>query len=93
MFYTCTALRTHRHPTILKTQNLVDTARWDNYKPECYFSRGLKPKANTTPTMEAQWWANCIGHGDKLPEWEGPIAMFIDGCGDITQMTIDYGAV
>eukprot|EP00973_Karenia_brevis_P084337 11704798-Karenia_brevis.AAC.1 len=66
---------------MVKTQNLVETARRGNYKLECYYLRGLQHIANTTPTMEPQWWANCIEQGDQLKEWEGPIIIFTDGSG------------
>eukprot|EP00973_Karenia_brevis_P093276 12416546-Karenia_brevis.AAC.1 len=65
---------------IVKTQNLA-LARRVNYKPECCYHWGLQPTANTTPTIEPQWWAFCIGQGDQVQNWECPIKMFTDGVG------------
>eukprot|EP00973_Karenia_brevis_P068008 9460849-Karenia_brevis.AAC.1 len=31
--------------------------------------------------MEPQWWAICIGQGDQLQQWEGPITIYGDGSG------------
>eukprot|EP00973_Karenia_brevis_P064682 8985244-Karenia_brevis.AAC.1 len=33
LFYTCPKLATNRHPMIVKTQHLVESARRDNYNP------------------------------------------------------------
>eukprot|EP00973_Karenia_brevis_P055214 7677377-Karenia_brevis.AAC.1 len=31
--------------------------------------------------METDWWANCLGHGDQVQDWEGPIIIHTDGSG------------
>eukprot|EP00973_Karenia_brevis_P063552 8831110-Karenia_brevis.AAC.1 len=54
LFYTCLKLTTCRHPMIVKTEDLVEVARRDDYNPPCYYLRGLQPQANTTPTVDPQ---------------------------------------
>eukprot|EP00973_Karenia_brevis_P053555 7442721-Karenia_brevis.AAC.1 len=67
---------------VAKTQHLVEVARRDNYKPPCYYLRGLQPKANTTPTAEPQWCAcGGLGAGADLSQWGGEITIYTDGSG------------
>eukprot|EP00973_Karenia_brevis_P053363 7415527-Karenia_brevis.AAC.1 len=44
LFYTCPKLLTNRHPMIVKTQHLVETARRDNHNPPCYYLKGAPAK-------------------------------------------------
>eukprot|EP00973_Karenia_brevis_P033242 4586459-Karenia_brevis.AAC.1 len=66
---------------ILKTQHLVDTARRDNYNPQCYYLRGLQPNANTTPTVDPQSCARGWGAGSDLSQWAGGVTIYTDGSG------------
>eukprot|EP00973_Karenia_brevis_P022281 3065473-Karenia_brevis.AAC.1 len=56
-------------------------ARRDNYRPPCYYLRGLQPQANTTPTTEPQWLACELGRGAGLKNWGGEIKVYTDGSG------------
>eukprot|EP00973_Karenia_brevis_P046442 6440283-Karenia_brevis.AAC.1 len=56
-------------------------ARRDHYNPPCYYFRGLQPKANTTPTVEPQWFACGLGAGADLQSWVGEVKIHTDGSG------------
>eukprot|EP00973_Karenia_brevis_P087232 12093976-Karenia_brevis.AAC.1 len=64
---------------IIKTQHLVDGARRDNYKPACYYLRGLQPKPDTTPIRGLYWGAYGLGQGNQFQGWQGHIVMYTDG--------------
>eukprot|EP00973_Karenia_brevis_P072942 10132038-Karenia_brevis.AAC.1 len=81
IFYTCPSLLTSRHPTIVKTQHLVNIARRDNFSPPCNYLRGLQPRANTTQTIEPYWSAYSIGQGGQPGTLAKPIIVYIDGSG------------
>eukprot|EP00973_Karenia_brevis_P044755 6198784-Karenia_brevis.AAC.1 len=69
---------TNTHPSVVKTQHLVEGAKRDSFKPECYYLRGLQPKAKTIPTREPYWSAICIAQGDQLQQWERPVIIYTD---------------
>eukprot|EP00973_Karenia_brevis_P055507 7718543-Karenia_brevis.AAC.1 len=66
---------------VVKTKNLVDIARRDNYNPPCYYLRGWQPKANTIPTVDPQWCACGLGAGSDLSQRAGDLAIYTDGSG------------
>eukprot|EP00973_Karenia_brevis_P042489 5882378-Karenia_brevis.AAC.1 len=37
--------------------------------------------SSTTPTRDPYWSAICLGQGDQLQNWLGPIMMYTDGSG------------